>query len=95
MPLGASRIPCSAGPQPHLIPVSCGSSGAGMVMAGDTEAQHTQDLKATTRPVVAPGGDLAPIPCIPHPSPSLMGVFVSSVTSPSPSNTVFGSMTPD
>lgn len=56
MPLGASRIPCSAGPQPHLAPVSCGSSGAGTVMAGDTEAQDTQDLKATTSPVVASGG---------------------------------------
>lgn len=62
MPLGASRIPCSAGPQPHLIPVSCGSSGAGMVMAGDAEAQHTQDLKATTSPVVAPGGTLHRFP---------------------------------
>lgn len=27
-----------------------------MLVAGDTEAQHTQDLKATTSPVVAPGG---------------------------------------
>lgn len=56
MPLGASRIPCSAGPQPHLIPGSSSSSGAGMVVAGDTEAQHTQDLKATSSPVVAPKG---------------------------------------
>lgn len=95
MPLGASRIPCSAGPQPHLIPVSCGSSGAGIVMAGETEAQHTQDLKATTSPVVGPGEDLTPIPSIPHPSSSFTGMFVSSITPPSPSNTGFGSMTPD
>lgn len=62
MPLGASQIPCSAGPQPRLIPVSCGSSGAGMVMAGDAEAQDRQDLKATISPVVAPGGTLHQFP---------------------------------
>lgn len=95
MPLGASQIPCSTGPQPHLIPVSCGSSRAGMVMAGDTEAQHTQDLKTTTSPCGGSWGDLAPIPSILHPSPSLMGMFVSSITSPSLSNTGFGSITLD
>lgn len=95
MPLGASRIPCSAGPQLHLIPVSCGSSRAGMVVAGDAEAQHTQDLKATTSPVVAPGGTSHRFPASHILLLPLWGCFVSSITSPSPSNTGFGSITLD
>lgn len=91
MPLGASRIPCSAGPQPHLIPGFSSSSGAGMVVAGDTEAQHTQDLKATSSPVVAPRGTSHQFPASHIPVLPLWGCCVLH-HSPSPSNTGFGSI---